>query len=67
MIAEVEEALSLFLEAFPYQVRTWDARVIEQMASQPHVFAAFKAGNEATKWKIYIAMRVAGGLARSAA
>lgn len=67
MVTEVEASLSLFLEAFPYQVKTWDARVIERMARQPHVFAAFKAGDEATKWNIYIAMRGAGGITRSTA
>lgn len=67
MVAEVEASLSLFLEAFPYQVKTWDAKVIERMAGQPHIFEAFKAGDETIKWRIYIAMRSAGGTAFSVA
>lgn len=57
MGAEVEHTLATFLEAFPYQVKTWDAKAIANLSEHPQAFEEFKAGNEATKWQIYLAMR----------
>ncbi len=58
MVVEVEHTLAAFLEAWPEQVRMWDARVIAGMVQHPQTFEAFKAGNDTMKWRIYIALRM---------
>ena len=57
MVAEVEQMLATFLEAYPDQVKTWDAGVITRMTGNPQAFEAFKAGDDTTKWHIYISLR----------
>jgi len=58
MVAEVERSIAAFLGTLPEQVRMWDAKVVAGMAQHPSTFEAFKAGNDWTKWSIYMTLRL---------
>ncbi|MEZ0271098.1 MAG: hypothetical protein ACAH18_03305 [Methylophilaceae bacterium] len=58
MTNEVERSIAAFLGTIPEQVRMWDARVVSRMVQYPAAFEEFKAGNDLTKWHIYMTLRV---------
>lgn len=58
MMREVERSIAAFLGTMPEQVRMWDATVVSRMVQSPSDFEEFKAGNDITKWHIYMTLRV---------
>lgn len=58
MIREVERSIAAFLGTIPEQVRIWDATVVSRMVQHPSAFEEFKAGNDITKWHIYMSLRL---------
>lgn len=58
MVKEVEHSIAAFLGTLPEQVRMWDAKVVAGMVQHPPTFEAFKAGNDLTKWRIYMSVRL---------
>lgn len=58
MITEVEHSIAAFLGTIPEQVRMWDAKVVSRMVQYPSAFEEFKAGNDITKWHIYMTLRL---------
>lgn len=58
MVREIEHSIAAFLGTLPEQVRMWDARLVSAMLQHPNDYEAFKAGNDFTKWNIYMAMRL---------
>ena len=57
MSTEIVKSLASFLEAVPYQVETWDKRVIEHLATNPEKMHAFRNGTPLAKWRIYSAIK----------
>lgn len=58
MITEIEHSIAAFLGTLPEQVRMWDSKVVTCMVQHPPTFEAFKAGNDLTKWRIYMTVRL---------
>lgn len=58
MVKEIEHSIAAFLGTLPEQVRMWDAKLVSRMVQHPTEFEAFKAGNDITKWQIYMTMRL---------
>lgn len=58
MMGEVERSIAAFLGTIPEQVRMWDAKVVSRMIQHPSTFEEFKAGNDITKWRIYMSLRL---------
>lgn len=58
MIKEIEHAIAAFLGTLPEQVRMWDAELVHRLMQHPTEFAAFQAGNDLTKWQIYMSARL---------
>ena len=57
MMREVERSIATFLGIIPEQVRIWGAKVVSRMVQHPSAFEEFKAGNDMTKWHIYMLLR----------
>lgn len=64
MRSDIVKSLATFLEALPYQVETWDKRVIDTLFAQPEKLDDFRNGSPTAKWRIYSSIKYrVGGLA----
>lgn len=57
MYPEIVSSLATFLEALPYQVATWDKRVVDHLAANPEKLQDFKNGTATVKWRIYSSIK----------
>jgi hypothetical protein len=57
MKPEIVKSLANFLEAMPYQVATWDKKVVDHLAAHPEKLKDFHAGTPTKKWGIYSAIK----------
>jgi hypothetical protein len=63
MRPDVVNSLAAFLEAMPYQVETWDRKVVERLSADQEKLNAFDAGTADTKWWIYSSIKYSGNSA----
>lgn len=57
MEPEVVKSLANFLEAIPYQVATWDKKVVDHLTAHPEKMRDFHMGSATMKWKIYSSIK----------
>jgi hypothetical protein len=57
MKPETVKSLANFLEAIPYQVATWDKKVIDYLDEHPEQMKDFHSGSATMKWKIYSSIK----------
>jgi hypothetical protein len=57
MELEIVKSLASFLEAIPYQVATWDKKVVDHLAAHPEKMRDFHSGSPTTKWGIYSSIK----------
>lgn len=57
MKPEIIKSLANFLEAIPYQVATWDKKVVEHLSAHPEKMQDFHSGSASTKWRIYSSIK----------
>lgn len=57
MEPEVVKSLANFLEAIPYQVATWDKKVVDHLTANPEKMKDFHMGSATMKWEIYSSIK----------
>lgn len=57
MKPEIVNLLASFLEAIPYQVATWDKKVVDHLFAHPDKMQDFQNGSATTKWRIYSSIK----------
>lgn len=57
MELDIVKSLANFLEAIPYQVATWDKKVIDHLVAHPEKMKDFHSGSITMKWKIYSSIK----------
>lgn len=57
MKPDIVKSLANFLEAIPYQVATWDKKVVDHLFAHPEKLQAFHSGSASTKWRIYSSIK----------
>lgn len=57
MDLDIVKSLANFLDAIPYQVATWDRKVVDHLKAHPEKMQDFHRGCATTKWRIYSAIK----------
>jgi hypothetical protein len=62
MTLEIAKMLASYLEVPPYQVLTWDRKVIDDLVGNQRTLTAFKQGCAKTRWRIYHSIKYSGSV-----